>query len=244
MIKGDLHVHTSYSDGAEDPIKMIEFSIRKRLGIIAITDHDTNRGYFKITSFYGKAKLKELGVIVVPGVEISTYLGHIVVLGVDVPIELGNALPRKSSIVRLLEKLRDKFNAIIILAHPYSCKGLFTCASTKDETILSLVNAVEAINGRSVPKKNIDALVLARKLGKVCVAGSDAHELRELGVTYTIFPDNTNSYEDVLNSIEQGIVKLGPIPKATKVIGNIFVRYLNQFQRFSLKITGYMYELH
>lgn len=244
MIKGDLHVHTSYSDGAEDPIKVVKFSIKKSLGIIAITDHDTNRGYLKIISFYGKAKLKELGVIVVPGIEISTYLGHIVVLGVDVPIELRDVILHKDSMIRLLEKLRDKLNAIIILAHPYSRKGLFTCAGTKDEVTLSLVNAVEAINGRSIPKKNINALLLARKLGKVSVAGSDAHELRELGITYTIFPDNINSYEDVLNSVERGIVRLGPMPKATKVFKNIFMRYLNELQLFSLKIMGYVHELH
>lgn len=157
------------------------------------------------------------------GLEISTCLGHIIVLGVDVPIELKGTLLYKNSIIRFLEKLRNKLSAVIMLAHLYSCKDMFTCMGAKDEVTLSLVSAIEAINGRSIPKKNVNALILARKLGKAGIASTDAHEPRELGIKHTIFPDDSNNHECVLDFIEKGIVKLGPIPKATKVLENILL---------------------
>lgn len=62
----DLHVHTTASDGALSPRQVVELARRSRLAVLAITDHDTVAGVAE-----GLRAGRELGLEVVPGVEIS-----------------------------------------------------------------------------------------------------------------------------------------------------------------------------
>ena len=73
----DLHVHSSASDGSCTPEEIVRLAAETGLSAVAITDHDTVEGYA------GAAALgKELGVEVVPGIEISTrYTGAVHILG-------------------------------------------------------------------------------------------------------------------------------------------------------------------
>lgn len=65
----DLHMHTYHSDGALSPFELIKKTKEAGLSVISITDHDSING-FQDACVYGK----ELGVEVIPGVEISTDL--------------------------------------------------------------------------------------------------------------------------------------------------------------------------
>lgn len=65
----DLHMHTYHSDGALSPFELIKKTKEAGLSVISITDHDSING-FQDAYVYGK----ELGVEVIPGVEISTDL--------------------------------------------------------------------------------------------------------------------------------------------------------------------------
>ncbi|MGZ4112997.1 MAG: PHP domain-containing protein [Tumebacillaceae bacterium] len=63
----DLHAHTTASDGTFRPRELVELAKQKGLAAIAVTDHDTTGGL-------QEAQLagQELGVEVVPGIELST----------------------------------------------------------------------------------------------------------------------------------------------------------------------------
>ena len=77
MKRIDLHVHTTASDGTCTPTEVVHLAKEKGLAAIAITDHDTVAGYDEAA----KAG-EELGIEVVPGIEISTrYLGPVHILG-------------------------------------------------------------------------------------------------------------------------------------------------------------------
>lgn len=65
----DLHIHTSASDGSFSPQEVVFLAHRQGLRAIAITDHDTIEGN-ETACEAGK----ELGVEVVPGVEISVEM--------------------------------------------------------------------------------------------------------------------------------------------------------------------------
>ena len=65
----DLHMHTYHSDGALSPFELIKKAKDKGLTIIGITDHDSINA-FQDAVVYGR----EIGVEVIPGVEISTDL--------------------------------------------------------------------------------------------------------------------------------------------------------------------------
>ncbi len=67
MAKADLHIHTLASDGKCSPEEVVRLAAENNLSTIAITDHDTYKGYFK-----AREAGDEYGVRIIPGVEITT----------------------------------------------------------------------------------------------------------------------------------------------------------------------------
>lgn len=67
----DLHCHSTLSDGTLSVREMLDVAVRRKLSALAITDHDN------IDSFtVGLPIARELGIDLVPGVEISSYDGE------------------------------------------------------------------------------------------------------------------------------------------------------------------------
>ncbi len=67
----DLHCHTSASDGTLSPRELVERAKADGADVIAVTDHDTVDGIAEAVS-HGE----EIGVRVVPGIELSCYEGR------------------------------------------------------------------------------------------------------------------------------------------------------------------------
>jgi predicted metal-dependent phosphoesterase TrpH len=66
----DLHLHTRYSDGTFTPHELVQHAAQLGFAAIAITDHDTLDGIPEAL-----AAGQELGVEVIPGVEITSRVG-------------------------------------------------------------------------------------------------------------------------------------------------------------------------
>jgi 3',5'-nucleoside bisphosphate phosphatase len=82
-MKVDLHIHSNLSDGKYSPSQIVEYAVRNKLDIIALTDHDTIDGLQE-----AKAALRRfVSLKLITGVEFSTSLGddelHILGYGVD-----------------------------------------------------------------------------------------------------------------------------------------------------------------
>ena len=71
MNRIDLHLHTTHSDGSFSTAEVMAFAKQAGLTALAITDHDIVDGIPEATAIG-----KELGIEVVPGVEISSRLGE------------------------------------------------------------------------------------------------------------------------------------------------------------------------
>lgn len=71
MSRIDLHLHTRHSDGSFSTGEVMAFAKQAGLTALAITDHDIVDGIPEATAIG-----KELGIEVVPGVEISSRLGE------------------------------------------------------------------------------------------------------------------------------------------------------------------------
>ena len=65
----DLHTHSAVSDGTDPPAGLIRAAAKAGLDVVALTDHDTVAGWTEA----GRAA-DELGIELVPGIEISTKL--------------------------------------------------------------------------------------------------------------------------------------------------------------------------
>ena len=78
MVKVDLHLHTTYSDGALTPSELVQLALKNNLEIISITDHDCTDGVDEAVF----ASLDK-NLTVIPGIELNTDTedGEIHVLG-------------------------------------------------------------------------------------------------------------------------------------------------------------------
>ena len=73
MYKMDFHIHTSSSDGLLSPIEVVKRAKENSVSYLAITDHDTLSGLDA-----GIKCGKELGVTIIPGIELSTQYNNLV----------------------------------------------------------------------------------------------------------------------------------------------------------------------
>ncbi len=72
MFRADLHTHTNCSDGTDDPLALLQLAHQVGLQGLSITDHDTIEAY--TPELFAKAS--ELGIRILPGIELSTELNQ------------------------------------------------------------------------------------------------------------------------------------------------------------------------
>ena len=187
QIKIDLHVHTHYSfDGLITPEELVFYAKKRGLDGVAITDHDRIDGALKIA--------KEINLLAIPGIEISSLNGHIIGLNLQEPV------PQKLSADETVEKIHE-LGGLAVACHPMA----FLKTSLKNR-INSKFDAVEVINSSAIPfgysvKRSRE---IASRLGIAQVAGSDAHYGPEIGSAYTIIEAELE-IDRIIKAISKGL---------------------------------------
>src|ERR1700694_5749335 len=78
VLKVETHLHTLHSDGQHSVSAMFEACHSAGYDAVALTDHNTLSGLHEAA-----AAADRLGLVLLPGVEVTTFRGHAVVLGVS-----------------------------------------------------------------------------------------------------------------------------------------------------------------
>jgi len=194
MLTCDLHVHTNYSkDGESSVEEILRRAEEAGLDAIAITDHDTVDGAKKALTI-------PCGVLVIPGIEVSTKQGHLLVLGVT------EVIPSGLDVVSTVD-IAHRMGALLILPHPYHVwrHGV----ARRRNAGMAVVDAVESFNSRYiVGSANKKAARIAKRLGKPCVGGSDAHNARFVGFGRT-YVEAEKTVPAILAAIRAGNVTCG-----------------------------------
>ncbi len=71
MSRIDLHLHTTHSDGSQSPAEVVRLAHEADVSALAITDHDITTGLPEAI-----AAGQELGIEIIPGIEISSRHGE------------------------------------------------------------------------------------------------------------------------------------------------------------------------
>ena len=185
-LKIDLHVHTCYSLDSSITLKqVVSFAKKSGLDGVAITDHNTIKGALK---------LKTHGIIIIPGIEVSTSDGHLLGLGVTVPI------PAKRGIEETIQLIHDA-GGIAVAPHPT------TFYKSPPSRKVSSYDAVEVMNASSVPFSILThySRRFAESLNLPQTGGSDSHYAPEIGAAYTMVKSAV-AVDEIVSAIKKGNV--------------------------------------
>lgn len=178
-MKLDLHMHSSYSVDSDSEIKdIISMAKQKGLNGISITDHNSFEGSKEAL------KLKDADLLIIPGAEYSTDIGHLLVYFLKEGLEnLG--LKKNSQGLYNSEDIigcAHEQGALVFMAHPFQRVTDF------NKKGFDLVDGIEVYNSRAAKwrnlNSNLDAMDQAIRLCKPYTAGSDAHYVNEIGSAY------------------------------------------------------------
>lgn len=184
----DLHIHTTASDGAASVRELLTFITRKRshLDVIAITDHDTLD-----SALWACEHQADYPFDIVPGLEVSSRIGHILALWVTTPI------PAQMDLQDTVSAIHEA-GGLAVLAHPFHIEMDFVRDNAKrygrhPEVLLqSGLDAVEVHNAALVtPGSNLIARLMTKRIGLAATGSSDAHTPGAVGSGVTRFPGRT-----------------------------------------------------
>lgn len=200
-MKIDLHVHTLPKSKCSyiDPHDLINEAARLGLDGICLTEHQVLWSQDEVNELAGTN-----GIRIFRGNEITTAQGDVLVFGLEKDIQ--GVIP-----IQMLKKEVDIANAYSILAHPFRGFKVFGISDLKmsveqaaGKKALSYVDAVEIRNGKVSEQDNQMAEEVARFLGLPGTAGSDAHNLDEVGTWVMDFEREPQDETELVQELKAG----------------------------------------
>lgn len=190
LLKLDLHLHTVHSgDSFITLSEAIRCAKRRGLDGFAVTDHDAVMAPEKIP--------EEGGVIIIPGVEVSSRDGHLLGLGVSEPVKRGLSASETVDEIHAL-------GGLAVAAHPFDWPFR---SSLSGRTLQGLkLDAVETVNSMApfFKRSGRRARALASSLGLPQTGGSDAHIADSVGLAYTLVEVESRGVKGVLRGVRGG----------------------------------------
>ncbi|MGD0249548.1 MAG: CehA/McbA family metallohydrolase [Thermoplasmata archaeon] len=194
-VRLDLHVHSRHSPDSQLTLDQIAGKVPYAgLRGFALTDHNTVAGHREIRGLTQRYP----GLLVLPGVEISTLEGHMLAYGVH------ETPPIRRPIVETIEWVRAH-GGESVLSHPF--RRAHGVGAAVAET--APVRGIEVLNGHSSQVVNAKAELVAARRSLAETGGSDVHELYDLGRAFTDFPGGATSVDDLLEAIRKRAVVPG-----------------------------------
>jgi hypothetical protein len=184
----DLHTHTRFFHAGHGPTRFDPLGLRgngiaadfRGLDAVATTNHDY--------AFEGACSVPAI-----PGIEVSTTMGHVLVVGPDPPTL---TTPGELTPAETVDVAHEN-DCAAILAHPYRGSAARSSGAAFD--------AVE-LNGKN-PEHVQRTVRLARRLDLPLVGGSDAHVPVEVGRAFTVVEAAELSPRAVADAVRAGDVK-------------------------------------
>jgi predicted metal-dependent phosphoesterase TrpH len=199
-MKCDLHVHSVHSGKLPSPIlrhfflesysapKSVYSLLKERgMDLVTITDHDSIGAAEELRKYPEYFVSEEVTCRMPSGTEV-----HVGVYDIS-DRQHTEIAKRRNDLFRLLAYLSEQ-NLFFTINHIFS--GLTGRRDADDFAwIAEYFPGVEALNGHMLPAANANAALLAQRLRKIPVGGSDAHALASVGTAYTEVPGARNKDE-------------------------------------------------
>ena len=139
--RGEMHSHSTHSDGRYTPDELLERAWRMGLDFVALTDHNTCSGVRR------PGGARRGAALLLPGEELTTFHGHFCLYGVESTVDWHPAGQEQAVSATIAEAGRA--GVLTSLAHPYAI-GSPVCVGCRWDPGLApseLFDAVEIWSG-------------------------------------------------------------------------------------------------
>lgn len=170
MLRVELHCHSSLSSCSGQSLdQIINACAKKKIGAIAITDHDETSQAFALQ----KRAPKNLQVII--GEEINTQSGEVIGYFLQKKIAPGLTVAETFAAIK-------KQGGLVSIPHPTDILRKKVINLQEVLPFMDQVDIIETFNSRNLFWwNNWQAKKLAAQFGKIAAVGSDAHFEQEIG---------------------------------------------------------------
>lgn len=193
MFRFDCHVHSHHSKDARGTVlELAEAAAERGMHAFALTDHDTIAGHAEIAD-----AMKATGVLIVPGIEVSSAEGHVLALGVSSMIPKGQSLPDTVAMI-------ERVGGLAVLAHPLRMFTGIGPTGLAARAAEGHVPAIEVVNARERLVAQDNTLRLVEPLGRPMLGGSDAHWIHDIGMAYTLLEGRPKDAAHLLRLVAKG----------------------------------------
>lgn len=186
----DLHMHekTYSKDSFLALEEMVAIAKRRGLDAICITDHDS-MGLREYAAEYSQ----KTGFPIFVGIEFYSLQGDILAFGID-------SYPKERvSAQEFIDWVHEQ-GGVVVSAHPFrhNRRGLEDSLDT-----LRGVDAIEILNGSTLPDATMVAVKYAKKYGFAITGGSDCHYPDKVGICATYFPNPIRNINELVEAVRK-----------------------------------------
>lgn len=185
----DLHIHEkNFSKDSFLALEnIVELAKERGLDAVCITDHDSMG-----LKDYAKEFTEKTGFPVFVGIEYYSLQGDILAFGID-------DYPKERIDAQAFIDYVHEQGGVVISAHPFrhNRRGLEENLDT-----LKGVDAIEILNGSTLPDATMMAVKYAKKHGFAITGGSDCHYPHKVGACATYFPNEIRTMENLVTAIK------------------------------------------
>jgi hypothetical protein len=209
-LRGELHCHTWHSDGDSSPAALVALARDRGLDFLAITDHNTTSTHRALRT------IAEPGLILIPAVECTTYVGHFNVWGSGEFIDFRASSPE--DLARAIDEAAAN-GGLTSCNHPFPGGPDWEYPSVTNYHCLEVWNGPWRPGNQAALERWVDHLARGARIP--AVGGSDWHSQRQLTqvpsrapgtpTVWAYVPD-TPSAEAILRAVRQGHVTLSDEP--------------------------------
>jgi PHP domain len=203
-LRGDLHCHTWHSDGKLSPSQLVERARCNGLDFLAVTDHNTPAALPELEA------LTDPGLILIHGVEVTTFRGHFNVWGI--PDWIDFRVERPEQMAAALRQA-SALGGLTSCGHPKTFGPEWDFREVTNFQCLEVWNGPWFVFNEQAQEYWLSLLASGRRIP--AIAGSDFHnpeeeELsRDVGMPVNwVYVPGTPSATSILQAIHAGHTSL------------------------------------
>lgn len=224
LIRAELHAHSWFSaDASDQPERLIAAAKRAGLHALAITDHDSCQAHEHLlrSGLINSSHKTPDGLLIIPGVEVSTAEGHLLCLGCTLPFLKGR--PAREVIA-----LVNQRGGLAVPAHPFDGWR----AGIPEPVLDTLpIPAIEVFNAAVTSRSyNERAAAYANRRGLIGLAGSDAHHAGAIGVATVELELDQLTLPALLHALRTGTPSLRRTERYLTALQGLQKHFANWFR--------------